>query len=266
MSSGSELERRPQNNIKTMSEETATIDNVRKLVLPGDKLNIDPELPISLGPGVYCNPKTQEIIPVNAGVETIQLGKRGDQLAYVDYDSKRYIPAVGDFVVGTITGAFGDAYKVSLSDFSLGVSLSYMAFPNASKKNRPTLKVGDLVYARVLTAAKELEAEIECMDSSSGQDAGFGLLEDGICIDVPLSFCRHLLFDEQFPLLRLLAKYCKFEIAIGVNGKVWVKTDDIKNTLACYRSIIQCSKSSTKDYSQIIKNQFKMLANTVEDE
>lgn len=248
-----------------MSGDTIAVDNVRKLVLPGDDLNLDPELPISLGPGVYCDPKTQEVIPVNAGIETINLGKRGDQLVYVDYDSKRYIPAVGDFVVGTITGAFGDAYKVALSNFSMGVSLSYMAFPNASKKNRPTLKVGDLVYARVLTAAKELEAEIECMDSSSGQDAGFGLLEDGVCIDVPLAFSRRLLFDEQFPLLRTLSKYCKFEIAIGVNGKIWVKADEIQNTLACYRSILQCSKSSVTEYTQIIKSQFKLLANTAEE-
>lgn len=239
---------------------------VQKLVLPGDALNVDPELPITLGPGVYCDPKTQEITPVNAGVEHIQLGKRGEQLAYVDYDSKRYIPAVGDFVVGTITGAFGDSYRVALSNFSLGVSLSYMAFPNASKKNRPTLKIGDLVYARVLTAAKELEAEIECMDSSSGQDAGFGLLEDGICIDVPLSFCRQLLFDDQFPLLRLLAKCCKFEVAIGVNGKIWVKSDTVKNTLGCYRSILDCSKVKTSEFNKIIKNRFKSLANTADEE
>lgn len=240
--------------------------NTYKLVLPGDKLTLNPDIPITLGPGVYCDPKTQDLIPINAGVERVQLNSRGNnQLVYVDYDSKRYIPAVGDFVIGTIVGAFSDSYKVALSNFSLNVSLSYMAFPNATKKNRPTLKIGDLVYARVLTASKELEAEVECMDSSTGQDSGFGLLEDGICLDVPLSFCRKLLFDDHFPLLRSLSKFCKFEIAIGVNGKVWLKCDEIKNTLACYRSVLQCSKSPVKEYNQIIKNQFKILANTVDE-
>ncbi|KAK5774259.1 exosome non-catalytic core subunit RRP40 PWA37_002972 [Arxiozyma heterogenica] len=248
------------------SSVTVNDPNTYKLVLPGDKLDLNPEVPITLGPGVYCDPKTQDIIPVNAGLENVQLNSRGNnQLVYIDYDSRRYICAVGDFVIGTIVSAFSDSYKVALSNFSQTVSLSYMSFPNATKKNRPTLKIGDLVYARVLTAAKELEAEIECMDSSTGQDSGFGLLEDGVCVDVPLSFCRKLLFDDQFPLLRMLSKFCKFEVAVGVNGKVWVKCDDIKNTLACYRSILQCSKSSINQYSQIIKNQFKILSNTVDE-
>lgn len=251
-----------------LDSSSVTVDdpNTYKLVLPGDKLDLNPEVPITLGPGVYCDPNTQDIIPVNAGLENVQLNSKGNnQLVYIDYDSRRYICAVGDFVIGTIVGAFSDSYKVALSNFSQTVSLSYMSFPNATKKNKPTLKIGDLVYARVLTAAKELEAEIECMDSSTGQDSGFGLLEDGVCVDVPLSFCRKLLFDDQFPLLRMLSKFCKFEVAVGVNGKVWVKCDDIKNTLACYRSILQCSKSSINQYNPIIKNQFKILSNTVDE-
>lgn len=233
-------------------------------VVPGDDLRLDTSKPVSLGPGVYCDPKTQEIRPVNAGIEIINESKKG-QTIYIDYNSKRYIPAVGDLVIGIITGAFADSYRVSLDNFSTPVSLSYMAFPNASKKNRPTLKIGDLCYARVCNAEKELESQIECIDSTTGQDSGFGLLEDGMVVDVSLSFARHLLFDDDFPLLTLLAQYCKFEIAIGTNGKIWVKADDVRNTLACYRSILQCSTQPKSEHKKIVKTIFKELANTVDE-
>lgn len=232
--------------------------SMSKLIFPGDQLEIDSEQLASLGPGLCLDPVTQEIGPTNAGVEIITSTKKG-QTVYVDYDSKRYIPAVGDYVIGIIVGQFSDSYKVSLSSFSTSVTLSYMAFPNASKKNKPTLKIGDLVYARVCAAEKELEAEIECLDSTTGRDAGFGLLEGGMLIDVTLGFARHLLFDQNFPLLKNLAAFTQFEVAIGVNGKVWLKCEEVKNTLACYRSITDCQKIPVKQFKSTIKSHFKNI-------
>lgn len=168
------------------------------VVMPGDELALDQGKPVVLGPGVYCDPQTQTVVPVNAGVPVVKESAKR-QTVYVEYNSKRYIPSVGDLVIGVITSTFSDSYRVSLSSFSNSVSLSYMAFPNASKKNRPTLKVGDLVYARVSSAEKELEAEIECLDSTTGESAGFGLLEGGMVIDVTLAFARRLLFNDDFP-------------------------------------------------------------------
>lgn len=228
-----------------------------QIILPGDSL---PTQPQNLGPGLYHNPQTQQIIPTNAGLFTTT-----HSTSYINFNNKRYTPAVGDYVIGTIIGSFSDSYKVSLSNFTSGVSLSYMAFPNASKKNKPTLKNGDLVYARVLSAEKELEAEIECMDSTSGQNLGFGLLSDGCIIDVPMLFCRNLLFDSNFPFLRLLSNKCKFEIAIGVNGKVWIKADDVQNTLACYKSLQLCSKEKSQFFDSIIKQQFKLLSQNIDE-
>lgn len=223
-----------------------------QIIFPGDTLPLQPQ---SLGPGLYQNPLTQEIIPTNAGLLTTT-----QSATYTKYNNKRYIPAVGDYVIGTVVGAFSDSYKVSLCNFTQGVSLSYMAFPNASKKNKPNLKNGDLVYARVLSAERELEAEIECMDSSNGQNLGFGLLQDGCIIDVPMLFCHNLLFNTNYPFLRLLSKKCEFEIAIGVNGKIWLKTNDIQSNLACYRALQQCSRDKPENFDSIIKQQFKLLS------
>lgn len=226
------------------------------LIFPGDELNLDSQKPTTLGPGLYYNPVTQEIEPTNAGVEVVTETKRG-QTAYVEFNSKRYVPAVGDYVIGVIVGQFSDSYKVSLSSFSSSVTLSYMAFPNASKKNRPTLKIGDLVYARVCAAEKELEAEIECLDSTTGKDAGFGLLEGGMVAEVSVAFARAMLFDQKFPFLKMLSQFTQFEVAIGVNGKVWLKCDELRNTLACYRSILECQKIPVAQYKDTIKRHFK---------
>ncbi|AMD21091.1 HEL190Wp [Eremothecium sinecaudum] len=233
------------------------------LVIPGDRLHIEENKQVSAGPGVYCDPKTQQLRLVNAGLEVVNETKKG-QSVYIEYNSKRYTPAVGDYVIVTIIASFSDSYKVSLSSFSTPVVLSYMSFPNATKKNKPTLKVGDLCYARVSVAEKDLLAELECMDSTTGKVGGFGLLEGGVVVDVPLAFSRELLFNNEYPLLPMLAKYTQLEVAIGVNGKIWINTEDVRTTLACYRSIKDCSTTTESQFKSVIKTHFKGLINSVE--
>lgn len=238
------------------------------LILPGDSIPLSEEennSTILLGPGFTTDPKSQSLLPVNAGVFHSNITKKSTTTLYVDYDSKRYIPSVGDYVIGIITHSYSDSYRVALQNFISTVSLSYMAFPNASKKNRPNLKIGDLVYARVSSAEPELECEIECIDPVTGKDAGFGLLQDGMIVDVTLQFARTLLFDNDNPLLLIFAKLTKFEIAIGLNGKIWFNTPDVRNTLAIYSSIEKCNESrDSKEYESIVKSIFKKIVNTVE--
>lgn len=44
-------------------------------------------------------------------------------------------------------------------------SLPLMAFEGATKKQKPDLQVGDAVYARLLSAHREMEPELVCVDS-----------------------------------------------------------------------------------------------------
>ncbi|SCU84342.1 LAME_0C09120g1_1 [Lachancea meyersii CBS 8951] len=233
------------------------------LIIPGDNFHVEGRENVILGPGAYCDPKSQQFQPVNAGFEVVKESKKNVSV-HVEYNSKRYVPAVGDLVVGLITGSYSDSYRVSLESFSTPVTLSYMAFPNASKKNRPTLKVGDLVYARVSKADKELEAEIECVDSTTGKDAGFGLLEGGTVVDVSLAYCRELAFNPDYALLPLLAKTAQFEVAIGINGKIWIKCDDVRHALACKKSIVDCQHYTPSEHKSIITKNFKKLLNSTD--
>lgn len=235
---------------------------MESLIVPGDHLNTNDVSSVISGPGIYYDFKTQSLLPVNAGIKVVSHSKKGE-CVYINFNSKRYIPSVGDYVIGIITQSFSDSYRVSIANFSSPVSLSYSAFPNASKKNKPSLKIGDLCYARVCKAGRELEAEIECMDSSTGKDSGFGLLDGGMLIQVTLAFARELLFNNEYPLLKIISQYTEFEIAIGLNGRIWIKTNDLKHAMACYRSILDCQSHPVSAFKEIVKTHFRTLTNSI---
>ncbi|KAH3684979.1 hypothetical protein WICPIJ_004058 [Wickerhamomyces pijperi] len=226
------------------------------LILPGDKLPVSSDSAVIIGPGIHNTPISKEIIPITAGI--LQLSGT-QKTIHLEYNSRRYIPQVNDLVVGVVTGSFGDVFRVSLSDFTANVSLSAFAFPNATKKNRPNLKIGNLVYARVSAADPIVDVEIECMDPTTGKDGGFGLLEDGYVFTVGLAFARSLLYNADHAVLDLLVKRCQFEIAIGVNGKIWIKTDELKHTLACAKAIEGCQFVQGEQFKDVVNQCFKDL-------
>lgn len=258
-------------------------------IIPGDSLLSLAESrdSITIGPGIYKSPHTQLIIPLEAGrLREVVLNKKTEEkLIYIDSNSKRYIPQTNDYVIGIVVGAYSDAFKVSLQEFSMPVQLSMMAFPNATKKNRPNLKVGQAVYARVSESVPEVATEIECIDPETGKDGGFGpLAESGFLFDVNMNFARELLFNKSCVFLEKLASRVAFEIAIGINGKIWIKcgaglgaepskedtedvdmdkedpvvtVKDIKMTLAAARYLQACQYITTDKTEETLKNAFR---------
>lgn len=198
------------------------------IIIPGDSLKtyLAGEEQVILGPGIYKYPKTQEMIPQQAGyLNVVKASKKSqDKLLYLESNLKRYMPQVNDLVLGIVVGVFGEFFKVSLQNFSQPVQLSMYAFPDATKKNRPNLKNGQAVYARVAQAVPEVDCEIECIDPETGKEGGFGPLDDsGFVFEVQQNFARELLFNKSTIFLEKLAARCAFEIAIGINGRVWIK-------------------------------------------
>lgn len=253
-------------------------------IIPGDGLSIESNINTSIGPGVYKNPLTQRIIPTSAGISYTKVNKKQtNQVVYIDSDSKRYLPQTNDLVIGVVVGVVGESYKIQLQDFLTSVLLSMMAFPNATKKNRPNLKQGQCVYARVSQAISEIETEVECLDES-GKEGGFGLLdESGYVFSVKLNFARELLFNASSPILEKLAAKCQFEIAVGMNGKIWIKcgeglnvkvkedgeeeeveqvkvgtnVKDLKATLSAYKYLSGCEKVSPEEFDNVLLEAFK---------
>lgn len=259
------------------------------VIIPGDSLvtHLGSETQVTIGPGIYKYPKTQQIIPLQAGL--LRVIEKSGKLIYVDSNLKRYIPQVNDYVIGIVTGVYGEFFKVSLQEFSPQVQLSMMAFPNALKKNRPNLKVGQAVYARVSESVAEIDTEIECIDPETGKEGGFGVLdESGFVFDVHQNFARELLFNKSNRFLEKLAARVAFEIAIGINGKIWIKCGsgltvtveeraenddedtemddaelrtvtirDMKMTLAAARYLTACQRATIEDADEELKRAFK---------
>ena len=129
------------------------------------------------------------------------------------------------------------------------MSLSLLAFEGATKRNRPNIEVGDVVFARVTAPSRDVEAELVCMTSSGKRD-GMGILVTpqthfSQTISVSIHTVRHLLSSES-KLLNVLGNKYRFEIAIGMNGRVWISTKQPEN-LIFISNAIQQSDSWTKD-------------------
>lgn len=69
-----------------------------------------------------------------------------------------------------------------------------LAFEGATRRSRPSLRPGDAVYCRVSSAASaHVEAELTCVDETSGRASGLGPLGRGLVVDVTTAHARALL-------------------------------------------------------------------------
>lgn len=128
-----------------------------------------------------------------------------------------------------------EGWKVDIGSSQLA-SLSIYSFEGGTKKNRPNLVQGSLVYARMSVANKDVEPEIACV-SSSGKADGFGPLADGYMFKCSTGLARQCLASDSV-VLNEIGKYLPFEIAVGLNGRIWVNSTSSINTVVISNAII----------------------------
>jgi exosome complex component RRP40 len=145
---------------------------------------------------------------------------------WVEGRARRYSLAAGDAVVGRVTDRHGEGWAVDVSA-PFPAALPALAFEGATRRNRPDLAPGDLVYARVVSAGRPgEEGELACTDVA-GRAAGFGPLRGGTLVRTTTAHARRLLSDGGDPVLAALAGAgLAFEAAVGLNGRVWVGGPD----------------------------------------
>lgn len=218
-------------------------------VMPGDVLeNLQNIKNITVtGPGLRQSSEPNSLIVTRAGL----LCHKPANIYWIETPHKRYIPKKGDLIVGIVVKKSGDTLKVDIGAAELA-SLSLLAFEGATKKQKPDLLVGDAVYAKLLSAHREMEPELVCIDKYYKAGNLGPLSSDGFIINVlPSLVCR--LLNIEHPLLRTLGKKFAFEIAIGMNGKVWFNTKSTKDTLTLMNCLLAAEQQSDKDIFELCR-------------
>ncbi|KIJ64530.1 hypothetical protein HYDPIDRAFT_89965 [Hydnomerulius pinastri MD-312] len=210
------------------------------IVLPGERVPAQ-HVNLKLGPGLLQLSSLQG--PVKGSNSQLIASTRAGTLNHstnkskwwVEGNSRRYVPAPQESVIGVVTGRSGEGWRVDIGS-AHPASLDGLAFEGATKRNKPNLKVGSLLYARVSLAHKDMEPELECFDAQTRKAEGFGELKGGFVTQCSLQMSR-LMLDPKHFLLPLLGSRFPLEAAVGMNGKIWVSTKETKQTIAVVRCI-----------------------------
>ncbi|EKM79314.1 hypothetical protein AGABI1DRAFT_74231 [Agaricus bisporus var. burnettii JB137-S8] len=204
-------------------------------VVPGEKIDAQ-HVNLKLGPGLQQissnGPSQSKIISTRAGA--VNHSANGSRW-WIESNSRRYVPALQESVVGAIVQRQGEGYRVDIGS-AHSATLDGLAFESATKRNKPNLKVGCLVYARVSLAHKDMDPELECFDAQTHKSEGFGELKGGFVVKCSLKMCRDLLDPKHF-LLPLLGSRFPFETAVGMNGRVWINAKQPGQVIAIARCI-----------------------------
>lgn len=152
-----------------------------QFVTPGVEIEADS---IKIGPGILY--KNNQLIACKAGYLVRDEGK-----AYINSAQKRYCPNLNEPVVGVIIQKQPEVYKVDIG-CAIPATLNHLAFEGVVRRNKPSLEVGAVVYARVINAHKDMDPEIECMNDQ-GKAVGYGELKGGFVIKTSLELARRLM-------------------------------------------------------------------------
>ncbi|KAK1175669.1 exosome complex component RRP40 [Acipenser oxyrinchus oxyrinchus] len=224
-------------------------EKIGEAVLPGDLLAFEIQNSENKREKLICGPGLrrdgEDVFVCKSGI----LRHKEPNLYWIDLQQRRYVPAKGESVIGIVTAKSGDVFKVDVGG-SEQASLSYLAFEGATKRNRPNVQVGDLVYAQFIIANKDMEPELVCIDSC-GRANGMGVFgAGGLLFKVSLGLVRKLL-SPQSEIVKDLEKIFPFEMVIGLNGRIWVKAKTTQQTLIVANILESCENMTTEQRRSI---------------
>lgn len=237
--------------------------------VPTDHLPPTDSNPLKLGPGLrlLSQPSSTTassnhiLTATQAGLLTTDAKRNAVSL--LSFPNRRYIPTPNDLVIAQIHHSSADYFHCMVTPHTAHALLPQLSFEGATKKTRPMLKQGELVYARVLSVGIGAGAEVEltCVNPATGkaEPGGLGPLVGGMVFDVSTGIAARLIRASSASpdqsaaveglvvlseLGRKLERLGGFEIAVGRNGKVWVDCSNagdsaIQATVAIGRCLLE---------------------------
>lgn len=130
-------------------------------------------------------------------------------------------------------------------------TLPHTGFEGTTKKNRPNLAIGDVVFARVSVANKDLEPELVCLDGENRAE-GFGEVKEGMLFRCSCDLARSLQMMDNW-VLEILGKHCAFEIIVGVNGRFVIAAAKPRDTIALGNIILESPGKDAKWVHQQVR-------------
>ncbi|KAL5545776.1 hypothetical protein UlMin_005463 [Ulmus minor] len=201
----------------TETQSASPASFVDQLVVPGDvvlDVSTMSNQTIKLGGGL--RQQSDAVAVTKAG--KFRLSKPNKY--WVESSQKRYVPCVEDCVLGIVVDCRADNFLVDIKGPALAF-LPVLAFEGGTRRNIPKFEVGTLLYVRVVKANLGMNPELSCTDAM-GKAAEFGALKEGYNFECSTGLSRMLLSSPPCTVLEALGKKLSFEIAVGINGRVWV--------------------------------------------
>ncbi|XP_073145811.1 uncharacterized protein [Henckelia pumila] len=176
---------------------------------------------------------------------------------WIESSNKRYIPIVGDNVLGIVVDTKADNFLVDIKGPTVAY-LPVLAFEGGTRRNIPKFNMGTLLYVRVVKANTGMNPELSCMDAS-GKAAEYGPLKDGFMFESSTGLSRMLLKSPTCPVLETLGKKLAFEIAVGLNGRVWVNATSPSIVILVANTILQTESLSPTQQKIRVENLLQRL-------
>ncbi len=189
---------------------------MRKIVLPGDLVSTNPKL---AGSGTYIE---------NGRVYSKILGlldQTETQVRIIPLKG-RYIPSVGDTVIGIVR-------EVTANGWIVDIHCPYTAFlpvqeyPNMKPDKKPNeiLEIGDAIIAKVLNIDPKMKVTLTMKDKLC-RPIRFGRI---VAIN-PARVPR--VIGKKGSMIKLLKGELDVQIIVGQNGLIWLNGDRRKITIA----------------------------------
>ncbi|KAK2808988.1 hypothetical protein FQN50_004262 [Emmonsiellopsis sp. PD_5] len=215
-------------------------------LLPGDPIGQQKQpppsnTPIKLSTGLRLLQTSRNatsknpITPTKPGLLTTD--PKRNTCTLTTFPHHRYLPTANDLVIAQIHHSSPDYFHCTITPHTPHAFLAQLAFEGATRKTRPQLKPGEIVYARVLSTgvgAGGGEVELTCVNPATGkaEPGGLGPLVGGMVFELSVGLAERLMMKggegegggvvvlEE--LGRRLEGMGGFEVAVGRNGRVWV--------------------------------------------
>lgn len=131
---------------------------------------------------------------------TVGLGLQGE--------FRKYYAEADDYVIGIVKGRMQETYIVDIGAEEDAL-LSFSAFEGATKKNRPNLRDGSVVFCRIAEVSRYLKVKVDCIHHKNKKqwmtgESFFGQLKEGTIAAIPIVYAKEIIAggDHVFKAFR----------------------------------------------------------------